>query len=81
MYSGALIKDVSNLVDELTYINYAHNRNISSISPERWATVYGATSAAMEERYQREMRHTISDGVNRANEAAYNASCDFGGEV
>lgn len=43
------------LIDDLTYFNYAHNRNLSPhITPESWAKVYGQRTPAMEERYQRE---------------------------
>lgn len=46
------------IVSELTYINYAHNRSISpEVSPERWTKVYGARAQAMEERYQRERKN------------------------
>lgn len=39
-------------IDELTYVNYAHNRQISpSVSVERWQKVYGPNTEAMERRY------------------------------
>jgi hypothetical protein len=43
------------MIDELTYINYRHNRELSpQISVERWAAIYGPKSEYMETRYQRE---------------------------
>ncbi len=46
---------LAELIDELTYRNYAHNRRISpNVSPERWAKSYGPTVAALEERFLRE---------------------------
>lgn len=49
------IDGLIDLVDELTYINYRHNRNLSPhISVERWELVYGAPAPAMEARYQAE---------------------------
>jgi hypothetical protein len=43
------------MVSELTYMNYAHNRNISpEITPERWEKVYGPRTPEMELRYQNE---------------------------
>lgn len=43
------------VLDELTYISYAHNRNLSpDVSPERWAKVYGPSARLMEVRYQAE---------------------------
>lgn len=39
------------LVDELTYTNYAHNRRLSPhITPERWAKIY-PNAEAMEARF------------------------------
>lgn len=41
------------LVDELIYANYAHNRAASPEVPvERWQLIYGASTPAMEARYQ-----------------------------
>lgn len=53
------------LVDELTYRNYAHNRRISpGVTPERWAKAYGPTSVAMEARYQAEFNELLAkEGV------------------
>lgn len=52
------------LVDELTYRNYAHNRRISpGVTPERWAKAYGPTAAAMEARYQRELDELLAKEV------------------
>ena len=49
------IDNIVNFVDELTYINYRHNRKISpSVSAERWERVYGPNAPAMEARYQAE---------------------------
>lgn len=44
------------LIDELTYINYAHNRDLApGITPERWKKVYGAEAVEkMEARLQAE---------------------------
>lgn len=42
------------IIDELTYISYAHNREIAPhISPERWRKLYGQRTEAMEARYQK----------------------------
>ena len=42
------------IVDELAYINYAHNRRLQpAVTPEQWAKVYGDTPE-MEARFQRE---------------------------
>jgi len=43
------------IVDELTYINYAHNRRISPhVTPERWAELF-PNAQAMEARFQTEL--------------------------
>jgi hypothetical protein len=43
------------VVDYLTYCNYAHNRRISPhITPERWAKIY-PNAAAMEAKFQADM--------------------------
>jgi hypothetical protein len=43
------------IIRDLTYINYAHNRRRSPhISPESWRKVYGETADAMEKRFQAE---------------------------
>lgn len=48
----------ASIVDELTYSNYAFNRRRSpQITPERWARVFGAQSAALEARFQAEIRN------------------------
>jgi len=45
-----------NMVSELTYLNYAHNRKLSPhISAEQWEPIYGPTTMTMEARYQREL--------------------------
>lgn len=49
-----MIDDMVDAVDELTYCNYRHNRNISTVSPERWEKVYGPQAREMEKRYQLE---------------------------
>lgn len=62
----------SELIDRLTYINYAHNRTISpSVSVERWRKAYGPTTDAMEEQYQKQlafdgMLNRITKMVERA---------------
>jgi len=49
------IRTLTELIDELTYRNYEHNRRISPhVSPKRWAKSYGPSTEAMEERFQRE---------------------------
>lgn len=49
------IDSLIDLVDELTYRNYRHNRNISpNITVERWEKCYGPNTQAMETRYQQE---------------------------
>ena len=46
----------SEIADELTYINYAHNRRLSPhISPERWEKVY-PNAQALEARFQEESK-------------------------
>ena len=43
------------LIEELAYANYRYNRQRSpSVTPEQWATVYGAITTQMEQRYQEE---------------------------
>ena len=40
------------VVDQLVYLNYAHNRDLApEVSPERWARIY-PNAAALEARYQ-----------------------------
>lgn len=47
----------ANLIDHLTYSSYVSNRkNDPTITPERWATIYGKSTAAMEAKYQRELQ-------------------------
>lgn len=49
--------EASELVDELIYINYAHNRTVSpTTTPEQWKKVYGAAADLMEARYRLEQR-------------------------
>lgn len=58
-HTGTLVSSLNDLVSDLTYINYAHNRQISPhISVERWEKVYGPTAPAMEARYQAELGGT-----------------------
>ena len=55
-YDGYIARQMSDaqLVDELTYINYKHNRNHSpDRTPEQWARVY-PNAEALEKRYQDE---------------------------
>jgi hypothetical protein len=43
------------VVDYLTYCNYAHNRRISPhITPERWARIY-PNATALETKFQAEL--------------------------
>lgn len=59
------IDSLLGIVDELTYINYRHNRNLSPhITPERWEKSYGPQAKAMEERYQQEIDY-FANPVNR----------------
>lgn len=52
---GRYAMTASQLVDELTYRNYAWNRKRSpAVTPDQWATVYGSSTAEMERRFQRE---------------------------
>lgn len=45
----------SDIVDDLTYRCYAHNRTIfPHVTPEEWVPVFGERTAAMEERFQAE---------------------------
>jgi hypothetical protein len=44
------------VVDELTYLTYAHNRNHAPhASPEDWRCIFGNKIDALEARYQREL--------------------------
>ena len=46
------------IVDELTYRSYAHNRRLSpDVSPERWMAVFGEDAAQMEERFTNDEDH------------------------
>jgi len=43
------------IIADLTYANYRHNRTISpEVTPERWVKVYGPKTMEMEKRYQEE---------------------------
>lgn len=45
------------LIDELIYINYAHNRGLApEKTPAQWKMVYGAQTDALEARYQAERK-------------------------
>ena len=49
-------KPNADIICELTYINYKHNRELSpEISPERWEKVYGESTPSMERRYTDEL--------------------------
>lgn len=44
--------EYAGIVDELTYRCYAYNRRVSpDVTPERWALLFGAATAAMEARF------------------------------
>ena len=44
-------------VDELTYRNYAFNRQRSpDVAPWRWIKIFGEAAAQMEERFQNEIQ-------------------------
>lgn len=46
----------SEIVSDLTYSCYAFNRrNSPSITPERWARIFGPNAAALEARFQKEL--------------------------
>jgi hypothetical protein len=48
------VKNLSPIVQELTYINYACNRDYAPhVEPERWGRIYGDVRE-MEARYQAE---------------------------
>jgi hypothetical protein len=50
-----MIENAQDLIDRLTYINYAFNRERSPhVSVERWARLYGPNTGSMEARYQAE---------------------------
>jgi hypothetical protein len=68
----------SNERDELTYMNYAHNRRISPhVSAERWAKVYGPSSSDMEARYQ--VERVVDDLTRMVEEAEERAECEMCG--
>lgn len=56
-------KAFGNIVDELTYINYKHNRTISpKVTPEDWEVCYPkGTVPVMEAKLQAEKNTTITD--------------------
>lgn len=57
------VDGIIDLVDELTYINYRYNREISPhITPERWEKSYGPQVRQMEERFQREIANPPTAG-------------------
>lgn len=50
------------LLDELLYINYAHNRDVSPhVTPEQWAKIYPGADQ-LEARYQAE--HAIAKAAS-----------------
>lgn len=54
------------IIDELAYRNYRHNRELSpNITPERWAVVYGRATAKMEGRYQYEKVVRVLKGIEK----------------
>jgi hypothetical protein len=66
------------IVSDLTYMSYAHNRDISpDITPERWARIFGEElTQRMERRYQQEkvLRTEASlqeDDLNNVKDAEY----------
>ena len=43
----------SEIISSLTFASYSHNRGLDpSITPERWAKIYGTTTMEMERLYQ-----------------------------
>lgn len=62
-YTGILIPDLGQLVDNLTYRSYKHQRDtFPDTHSERWEAIYGPQAVQMEERYQRETRITVIEG-------------------
>ena len=54
MMAETLMTTITDLIAELTYRNYAHNRRRSPrITPEDWARIY-PDAEAMERRFQEE---------------------------
>ena len=54
------------LVNELAYRNYRHNRELSpNITPERWNAVYGDATAKMEGWYQCERIARVLKGIQK----------------
>jgi len=49
--------DLLQLIDDLTYRNYAHNRRLApEVSAESWQKVYGLDVVGFEARYQAEQK-------------------------
>lgn len=65
VYTPKSTEDVHNIVSDLTYINYRHNRQISPhVTPERWEKVYGPSTKMMEFQYQRELANKgLKEGI------------------
>jgi hypothetical protein len=65
--------DAKNLISDLVYINYAHNRTISPEVPvANWAAIY-ANAEAMEARFQLESRHHLEAEAFRAKHDIHSA--------
>ncbi len=48
-------QSTQDILDELTYIDYAHNRRVApDVPPDRWQRIYGPTVKHMEARFQAE---------------------------
>jgi hypothetical protein len=57
-----MISNWADIIDDLTYRNYAHNRQLApSVSPERWEKIYGPQAREMEERYAAEYLRPIAE--------------------
>lgn len=70
----------SAVVSELTFSCYAFNRrNTPSIPPEGWERVFGANTAAMEERFQQELRAERQAGERST--PSLNSTCQPKGSV
>lgn len=58
--------DALDIVSELTYRSYAHNRRITpAVSAERWELVFGPNAKQMEQRFQDERKQKLYGGLNR----------------
>ena len=55
----------ADLVQDLIFLNYCHNRRLSpGISPQRWEKVYGPSVWEMEEQYQGELTTIEEERAN-----------------